>query len=254
MPLIASIKRRSPSRLREERDLRRVIGLEIRQAREDAGVSQTRIAAETGISQSYLSRIESGEAAASVAVLSGIARVLGGRLRFRIERGSGPLIRDHIQAAMLEALLPLLHLRWAKFLEVPVHRPVRGVIDLVLADQGANLLVATELHSQLRRFEQQLRWANEKAGALANETLIAPHGAEVPATISRLLVLRSTAATRALAATYGHVLATAYPADPRQIHAALTGDAPWPGPGVIWMEVDLGQAHVVERRAQRVRH
>src|SRR3972149_920096 len=94
-----------------------------------------------------------------MAILAAIARALGGRLRIRIEPGSGPAIRDHIQAAMLQALLPLIDVRWARFLEVPVHRPVRGMIDLVLADQPTNLLVATELQSQIRRLGQQPRWA-----------------------------------------------------------------------------------------------
>jgi len=115
--------RRSPAALREQRDLRRAVGLEIRRAREDAGVSQARLAAEAGISQGHLSRIEAGEVEASMAILAAIARALGGRLRIRIEPGSGPAIRDHIQAAMLQALLPLIDVRWARFLEVPVHRP-----------------------------------------------------------------------------------------------------------------------------------
>src|SRR3990170_1608160 len=220
--------RRSPAALREQRDLRRAVGLEIRRAREDAGVSQDRLAAEAAI-----------------------ARALGGRLRIRIEPGSGPAIRDHIQAAMLQALLPLIDVRWARFLEVPVHRPVRGMIDLVLADQPANLLVATELQSQIRRLEQQLRWAMEKAEALRNLPDLAPQGAGDPPTISRLLVLRSTAATRALERTYGHVLAAAYPAPAHEVMAALTGTAPWPGAGILWMTVEGGGAHLIERRPRR---
>jgi transcriptional regulator with XRE-family HTH domain len=211
-------------------------------------VSQARLAAEAGISQGHLSRIEAGEVAASVAILAAIARALGGRLRIRIEPGSGPAIRDYIQAAMLQELLPLVHVRWARFLEVPVHRPVRGMIDLVLADQPANLLVATELQSQIRRLEQQLRWAMEKAEALRNLPDLAPRGAGDPPTVSRLLVLRSTAATRALEATYGHVLATAYPAPAHEVMAALTGGSPWPGAGILWMAVEGGRAHLIERR------
>jgi len=183
-----------------------------------------------------------------MAILAAIARVLGGRLRMRIEPGSGPLIHDHIQAAMLQALLPLIRPRWARFLEVPVHRPVRGMIDLVLADQPANLLIANEFQSQVRRLEQLLRWAMEKAEALRNVPDLAPRGTAGPPTISRLLVLRSTAATRALERTFGHLLATAYPADSRDVLAALTGNAPWPGPGILWMDVDGGRAHVIERR------
>lgn len=239
---------RSTGFLRELRDLRRAIGSEIRRAREDAGVAQARLAAEAGISQGHLSEIEAGEVEASISVLAAIARALGGRLRVRIEPFSGPLIRDHLQAAMLQALLPIIHPRWARFVEVPVHRPVRGMIDLVLADQIPNLLVATEVQSQMRRLEQQLRWAMEKAEALRNESDLAPRGPGEPPTISRLLLLRSTAATRALEATYGHVLAAAYPADPRNVLAALTGTATWPGAGILWVDVDHGRARVIERR------
>jgi transcriptional regulator with XRE-family HTH domain len=239
---------RSPLFLRELRDLRRAIGSEIRRAREDAGFAQARLAAEAGISQGHLSEVEAGVVEASVEVLAAIARVLGGRLRVRIEPGSGPLIRDHIQAAMLQALLPLVHVRWARFVEVPVHRPVRGMIDLVLADQATNLLLASEFHSQIRRLEEQLRWAMEKAEALRNVPDLAPRGAGDPPTISRLLVLRSTVATRALARTFGQVLRTAYPADPRDTVAALTGTAPWLGAGILWMDVEGGRARVIDRR------
>jgi transcriptional regulator with XRE-family HTH domain len=239
---------RSPLFLRELRDLRRAIGSEIRRAREDAGVPQARLAAEAGISQGHLSEVEAGRVEASVEVLTAIARALGGRLRVRIETGSGPLIRDHIQAAMLQGLLPLIHTRWARFVGVPVNHPVRGMIDLVLADQAANVLLASEFHSQIRRLEEQLRWAMEKTEALRNVADLAPRGASEPPTISRLLVLRSTAATRALERTFGEVLRAAYPADPRDIVVALTGTAPWPGAGILWMDVEGGRARLIERR------
>ena len=88
----------------------------------------------------------------------------------------------------------------------------------------------------------------EKAEALRNVSDLAPQGAGDPPSISRLLVLRSTAATRALERTYGHVLAAAYPADTREIVAALTGTTPWPGAGILWMAVEGGRAHLIERR------
>jgi hypothetical protein len=53
---------------------------------------------------------------------------------------------------MLQALLPLIDGRWARF-EVPVHRPVRGMID-PSSRTSRRTFVATELQSQIRRLEQ----------------------------------------------------------------------------------------------------
>ncbi len=237
--------------LREVRDLRRALGLEMRRLREDVGVSQARLGMAASVSQGYVSAIEAGESAAGLAVLVRLVRPLGGRLRVRIESGAGPLVRDHLQAAMLEALLGAIHPRWARFAEVSVDRPARGSIDLVLAERESNLLVATEIHSQVRRLEAQLRWAEEKARGLSNRIDLAPHGPLEPPAISRLLVLRSTASTRRMAKTYGHVLGTAYPASTHDVLHALLGDAAWPGPGIIWMNVDRGKVRLIERARPR---
>ena len=217
--------------------------------REDAGVSQAHLASAAGISPSHLCEIERGSVEASLEVMAALSEALGGRLRLRIEPGMGPAIRDHLQAAMVEALLEVIRPRWARFPEVAVHRPVRGFIDLVLADRDANLLVAVEVHSQIRRLEQQLRWANEKAEALRGLPELAPAGPQGDRpTISRLLVLRSTRATRAIADAHQLVLAAAYPAGQREVMAALAGEAAWPGAGIVWMTVESGRARVVDRR------
>jgi hypothetical protein len=49
---------------------------------------------------------------------------------------------------------------------VPVERPVRGVIDLVLVHRERPLVVAVEAHSEIRRLEQQIR-LGEREGACA---------------------------------------------------------------------------------------
>jgi transcriptional regulator with XRE-family HTH domain len=231
--------RRRGRAARDTQDLVRAIGTEVRRQREDAGLSQRRLARAAGIDQAHLSRIEAGGIEAGVRVLDALAHALGGRLRVRIEPGMGPAIRDHLQSAMVEALLRSINPRWARFPEVAVHRPVRGFIDLVLADRDANLLVAIEVHSQIRRLEQQLRWANEKAEALRDLPQLAPAGpAGVAPTTSKLLVLRSTQATRAIVDGHRHLLAPVYPAQQAEIMAALTGHAPWPGAGIVWMAIE----------------
>ena len=67
---------------------------------------------------------------------------------------------------MIEALLTLLPSDWERYVEVAVTRPVRGVIDVVLARPAAGRIVSLEAHSEIRRLEQQLRWATEKSDAL----------------------------------------------------------------------------------------
>jgi hypothetical protein len=148
---------------------------------------------------------------------------------------------------MGEALLRVLDPRWTPSPEVPVVRPARGVIDLVLHDQDARLLVATELQSALRRLEQQIRWHREKELSLPSSDLwrwVARDGD--PAT-SRLLVVRSTTETRRLARELEQTLRAAYPARAADIVDVLTSaTAPWPGPGIAWMRVDGGRAELLD--------
>ncbi len=157
---------------------------------------------------------------------------------------------------MVEALLAIVDPRWQPYLEVPVHRPVRGVIDIVLGERETALLVAIEAHSDLRRLEQQVRWAADKSEALANTELArfaSEAGTREPA-ISRLMLLRSSRHTRELARTFERTLAAAYPARPADVFAALTRpDDPWPGAGMLWATLDGTEAHVLASAPRGVR-
>lgn len=228
-------------------DIYRAVADEVRHQREDADVSQAALARAAGISRGHLSRVESADLEASIRTLTAIARALGGDLGVKLYAGTGPAIRDRIQARMVERLLSDLHPRWHHFVEVPVHRPVRGVIDVVIGAPDG-LLVAVEAHSDLRRLEQQVRWAAEKSEALA-ETDVArfaagPDGS--PVVISRLLMLRSTRRTRDLAREFRLTLAAAYPARVAEVFAALTtADRRWPGAGIAWVSVDGREARLM---------
>lgn len=222
------------------RELLRSIGRDVRQHRSDAGRSQAIIAEAAGLSRSHLSRIEAGNAEPSVEVLMAIAAALGCDLSVRLFPNTGPRIRDRLQVAMLEALLALLHPRWLRRPELPVYRPVRGVIDLVLADPIAHEAVATELQSQLRRVEQQIRWSVQKADALAG--LPEFDGERV----GRLLVVRNTAAMREVVRAAARTLTAAYPARADEAIASLAGDARWPGAAVIWANVEGGRARILD--------
>ena len=203
----------------------------------DAGVSLSELARAVGVHRSHIARIEAGTARPSLAVLTAIGVALGADLSVRYFAGSGPRLVDRFQAAMIEALLRELDDRWKVELEVPIARPSRGVIDLVLTDRLGQAIVAAEVHSQIRRMEQQIRWSGEKTDGLA---------ARLERPVARLLILRSTLATRELARTYQATLAAAYPATTSAVVQALTvPTAPWPGDGIAWMHVSGGQASLM---------
>lgn len=206
----------------------------MRRAREDAGLSLAVVAAAAGVSKSELHQIETGRTEPRIEALARVGAALGMDLSVRLYPGTGPLIRDHIQAAMIESLLEILHERWRPSPEVWVTRPVKGVIDLVLEPvTDDEPLVSVEAQSELRRLEQQIRWARAKSEALTEAR-------GRPA--SRLLLLRSTRHTRTLAAEHAHTMRAAYPAPTAAAMAALTSPTPWPGATVIWCDLERGRA------------
>jgi len=226
----------------------------------DAGLSIRRLAAEAGIDDGYLGQVERGEREPSLTVLVAIATALGGDTNVRLYPGTGPRLRDPIQARIVEALLRAAHPRWLPRVEVAVFRPARGVIDVVLQDRERPTVVAIEVHSELRRLEQQLRWAGEKAASLPTAAFwsIEPAGNAVEpagnavesatnAAIHKLLILRSTRANRELAERFSHTLAVAYPASAIDAYRALTEPiVTWPGSALLWATVDGDEARLLD--------
>lgn len=228
---------------RRHRQLRTSIGRQITELRDEAGITVSELARGAEIDQGHLWRIEAGNANAGLEVLVAIAATLGADLGIRLFPGSGPRLHDRFQAPMIEALLRQLDRRWVARPEFAVPS-ARGVIDLVLALRGGGLTIACECQSELRRLEQVLRRSNEKAIALEG-----PEGA-----VSRLLLLRSTAATRDIARHYEATLAAAYPARSADALAALRGAAAeWPGPAIVWVRLEGGRAQLLDGPPRGVR-
>jgi hypothetical protein len=154
---------------------------------------------------------------------------------------------------MVECVIRSLHPRWIVRLEVPVTHPARGIVDAALIDRASPIAIASEVQSELRRLEQQVRWNNEKADGLAAR--LAEEAAPAPGpTVSRLLILRSTTSTREIARRYEATLAAAYPARAEDVFRALTTpSAPWPGAGIIWMRLDSRGAALLSHPPREVR-
>lgn len=202
---------------------------------------------------STISRIEAGVTQPSLELLISIGVALGADLSLRYFASVGPRLHDRFQAPMVEAFLGALDPRWGVDLEVPVNHPARGVIDVVLTDQGGPVRVSSEAYSDLRRLEQQIRWSAEKADGL-RERFDQEDRGDGSREVSRLLILRSTITTRDLARQFEATLAAAYPARTSEVIAALTTpDAPWPGAGIIWMNVHGAKATLMRHPPPGVR-
>jgi hypothetical protein len=119
-------------------------------------------------------------------------------------------------------------------------------VDLAVHDPRDAVLVATEIESLIRRVEQLLRWHEAKAAALPSSRIWPFVAADGAPTISRLLIIRSTRATRELARDHARLLATAYPAPAAEAHAALTGTGVWPGSSILWADIRTGGVRIME--------
>lgn len=231
---------------RRQRRLLEFVGAQIRELRLEAGISQATLAAAVGIDQGHLSRIERGLVRPSLDVLVAIGACLGADLGVRYFPGSGPRLRDRFQAPIIEALIRMLHPRWIRMPELAVPK-ARGFVDLALGLRGADLGVECEAHSDVRIMDEILRRQTEKALALAELGVIG-------ATVSRLLVLRSTKHNRDLARLYEATLTASFPGRVGDALAALGGaEAPWPGPTLLWARLEAGRAVILNKPPRGIR-
>ena len=129
----------------------------------DAGLSLTALAKAAGIDHGQLSRIVAGKGKPSLETYAKLAVPLGADLATRLYANTGPIIRDRHQGRIVEGLLAARHARWAVATEVGVRQPARGWIDVVLHDPAERRILAVEVESDIRRIEQQVRWAQMKA-------------------------------------------------------------------------------------------
>jgi transcriptional regulator with XRE-family HTH domain len=221
------------------------IGRQAADLRTDAGVTQAELARCADIDPGHVWRIEAGRATPSLDALARIARCLGAETGVRLFPVAGPRLHDRFQAPMIESLFDVLGRAWVPRPEVPVPA-ARGVIDAVLHRRLDSLHVLCECHSELRRLELVVRRVAEKAEALRGQL-------DQPAVVSTMLLLRSTASTRAVMKTYESTFAAAFPARSADAIAALRGDAAWPGPAIVWVKVEGGRAQILEAPPRGIR-
>lgn len=226
------------------------IGQDLERLRIDTAATKAEVARVAGVDRTFYGRMESGRAHPSLESLIAVATAMGADVSVRLYAGRGPRLTDRHAARMIEATLRGLAPVWRPHLEVSVLRPVRGFIDAVFERRDHPLLVVTEFESSLPRLEQQIRWAAEKAGAIASSDLVSP--GPVPP-VSRLLVLRSTETTRSHARAFETTLRTAYPAVTRDAIDSLRSGSGWPGAAIIWIRIDGDRVDILDGPPRGVR-
>ena len=227
-----SIEREVQARLRR---LERRLGDDFVRLRTDAAATKAEVARVAGVDRTFYGRLEIGDAHPSLATIVAASVALGADVSVRLYAGTGPRLTDRHQARMEECLLGQLAPVWWPHLEIRVARPARGFIDAVLERVDTPLLVVTEFESALPRLEQQIRWAADKVASLGSSDLV---GAGPTPTTSKLLVLRSTESTRAIARAFEATLRAAYPAPTHDAVESLRTGSPWPGDAIIWIRMD----------------
>jgi transcriptional regulator with XRE-family HTH domain len=225
-----------------------VIGIlaDLERLRIDAGISRRRLARAADVDPGYLTQLVAGERQPSIAVLVALSKALGADLTVRAFPTTGPHIRDRAQAPIVEELVRIADASWRRTVEVPVFRPARGFIDLAFDRARPLEVIATEVQTRLDRLEQLIRWSQDKARSLPSSDLWTSLPGEPM--VARLLVLRSTVATREIARRFEGTLTAAYPVRSADLYAALTEPSrPWPGDGILWADLRADTARILDR-------
>ena len=228
---------------RRLRRLHRTVGDDLARLIHDAGATKAHVARAASVDRTYIGRIEAGDVNPSLDTLVALCTALGADVSLRLYAGTGPRLTDRHQARMVECVLAGLDPSWHPFLEVPVWRPVRGVVDAAFLRSDVPRLVIGEFMSTLARVEQQLRWSAAKAAAIASADLFRDR--DVPPT-SRLLVLRSTRANREIARRFEATLQEAYPGRSADAVRSLTAGDRWPGDALVWVRIDGDRVELID--------
>ena len=184
----------------------RVLGDELRIARQTAGLSLTEVGRAAGISGVHLTRLERGEVpGASVTLYARLFAVLGMRLSAR-PYPAGPPIRDAAHAKLLGRLRALLGANIRMRTEVPLRRPgdlrawdaeLSDTVDIVKVEAET---VIHDLQATDRRLA--LKMADDDADRV-------------------ILVVAATRRNRWVLREFGELVRARYPLAPRTVLGAL---------------------------------
>lgn len=206
---------------------------ELRALRIRSGLSQAAVAREVGIARSVVSRLEAGDPGITLRTRFRVASVLGADLRLTAFVNSGSLIRDAVQAAIVEWILASAGRHWGPRVEAAVPGPGRRSVDLLL--ELVSDIVLLEVESRLTSLEEIVRELHSKRQAFA-DTGRSEGEARAARTIHVVLVLPRTRHHRSIVEAHPRTVRAAFPTPSSELARALAGEAGrCPGDGILWV-------------------
>ena len=176
----------------------------------------------------WLARAEAGEASLTLDALAGVATVLGAEASVRLYPATGPALRDHIQVRLIETLLAASIRAGSRASRYPSTGRCGASSISCSSSRGA-------WRGRGRRGAQRdpPGRAPARDGRRRRRTPFlrraAGRGCPASLAIGRLLLLRSTRATRETLAASPALFRAAYPGRTEDAVAALTEPLPHPG-------------------------
>lgn len=190
---------------------------DIREARLSGGLSQDAVARAIGLSANTVSRIERGVTPVETVPLAMLARAVGLDLALRTFAGGSP-IRDIAQVRLLDRFFARIGAQWQPSLEVPVGDGSRAFDAVIRRGPAA---AALEAVTRLRDGQGQLRPILRKQADSGIGVVI--------------LLISETETNRRALEELAPMLAHDFPANPREVLAALDrGELP-PTNGIVRM-------------------
>ena len=197
-------------------------GRELRIARMNAGLSQVRLAALAGVSQSEASKAERGALDISLEARCRLAAACGHELGWRLYPVATVRLRDSGQMALAQAIVAAAHPSWKARLEVPIGPGDRRAADLVLT--GPTEIIHIEIERALVDFQAQLRSAQLKREALA---------ARETKPIRLVIAVPDTRSSRARLEPFAQLIIQSMPAGSRAVWQAIRGGEPLRQDGIL---------------------
>ena len=201
-------------------------GQELRIARVAAGLSQQRLAQLAQVSQGEVSKVERGDARASLDVRCRLTEATGHELGWRLYPIATVRLRDSGQLGLAQTIVTAAGKEWTAELEVPVGPGDLRAADIIL--RRPDELIHLEVERVLVDLQAQLR-----AGQVKRQALAQRYGRP----IRFVLAVADTIANRARVASARELLTHTLPMSSREIWAALRSGAPLSGDGILFVRV-----------------
>jgi transcriptional regulator with XRE-family HTH domain len=208
-------------------------GRELRIARMNAGLSQVRLAALAGVSQTEVSKAERGAMDVSLEARCRLAAACGHQLGWRLYPVATVRLRDSGQMSLAQAIVEAAHPSWKARLEVPIAPGDARAADLVLI--GPTEIIHIEIERALVDFQAQLRSAQLKRRPLA---------ASDHRPIRLVIAVPDSRTSRARLEPFAELVTQTMPAASRDIWKAIRGAEALNSDGILFVRAPRqGRSH-----------